>query len=562
MSSAKKTSILFGLVLLIIIMIPIFIPSSFARVDYEDVDRIQVIDESMIGKIYKVETLIDEYGIEILYKVNGEIVAITPGRNNCMGDLETGYNEYTGMYYYFCPPEFEYDVFHTLGYDTPAGSLTNGIGYISDYWKLVDVRDTGAYGSEGSGRVATFEAYFEKEVRNDNITTGTVLPKGSPLIACSIVNYYNENNELIDTIELEYSNADMTADQIFNEHYTELDYYVGLSNYNLQSYDYWKIRGYNNGGYLNYCHSIDLVASGPEEDTHKVTFFNDHNKGNVGLNNNVNYYSLAPGADVNFDINPSYGYQVSNVRVVDEDGRVINYQSNNGHYSFTMPNKDINVYVEYEKVKSNVRVEVVDETDDITISLEDLTRVEYEEEVIFKVTPIKGYQINDIKVIKDNGDEIEFFATDNKNEFSFIMPGEDVTIIPSYERVKNSVVVEDNNNTKEIKIEVNDASAVVYEDRVIFSVVPEDGYVVDKIIIKDEQGNEISYKKTNNENEYSFIMPDKDVIIKPMYKLKNNNIFDLINNPKTGVGIMIIVILLISAIVAGIILSKKKKVIN
>ena len=205
----------------------------------------------------------------------------------------------------------------------------------------------------------------------------------------------------------------------------------------------------------------------------------------------------------------------------------------------------------------NIDVEIRNETKDFDISIEDLTSVSEGEEVLFKVTPIKGYKITGIEIIDSNNNVITSSETSNKNEYTFIMPESDVTIIPSYERVSNSVTVEENSNTKEIKVEVNDATAVVYEDRVVFTVEPEEGYEVENIIIKDENNNKIKYQKLN-ENKYEFIMPDTNVVITPVYKRIENK--DIVN-PKTH-SIFYAVIIISLALWLGLLISKIKKRVN
>ena len=212
--------------------------------------------------------------------------------------------------------------------------------------------------------------------------------------------------------------------------------------------------------------------------------------------------------------------------------------------------------------KYSIDVEIKNETEDININIEDLTQVEAGEEVNFKVTPIKGYQVNTITIIDKENNEIEYTTTDNKN-YTFTMPETDVTIIPSYEKVKNAVNVEDNKNTKEIKIEVNDATAIVYEDTVKFKVEPQDGYEVESIEMIDKNNNKINYRKTNNKNEYEFTMPDTDVLIKPKYrKIESINVLDTLRNPNTGTGISIIIIfMLIISSITYIIFKRKKNYI-
>ena len=209
-----------------------------------------------------------------------------------------------------------------------------------------------------------------------------------------------------------------------------------------------------------------------------------------------------------------------------------------------------------------VNVEINNETEDLTVEIDDLSQVPEGETVNFKVTPIKGRKLTSLRIVDEDNNEVEYTTTDNKN-YTFTMPAKDVTIIPTYERVKNAVNVEDNKNTKEFIIEVNDSRAVVYEDTVRFKVEPEDGYEVEDIDIIDEENNKIDYKKTNNINEYEFVMPDTDVIIKPKYKLIPTNSSNIIN-PNTGTGIYIIIIfmLIISSITYITIKRRKNYILN
>ncbi len=215
-----------------------------------------------------------------------------------------------------------------------------------------------------------------------------------------------------------------------------------------------------------------------------------------------------------------------------------------------------NPYVISPKLKHKVDVLIKNETEDLTINLTDLTQVEEGTKVDFKVTPIKGYKVVNLKIVDEDNNEIEYETTDNKN-YTFTMPYQNVTIIPSYERVKNAVEVEDNKNTKEFAIEVNDTKAVVYEDKVVFTVEPKDGYEVEKIIIRDSNKEEIPYKKISN-NKFEFIMPDTDVLITPVYReIQNDNLA----NPKTySLTIKILLIIVLIAYLGTIIYTHKKRV--
>lgn len=253
---------------------------------------------------------------------------------------------------------------------------------------------------------------------------------------------------------------------------------------------------------------------------------------------------------------PNLGYKLLSIQIKDSIENEVEYQltENDNEYSFIMPDSDVTITPVYEKIKSSINVEIVNKTEDLNVEINDMTQVEYEEKVKFNVTPIKGYKVTSLKIIDKDNNELEYETTDNKN-YTFTMPASDVTIIPSYERVKNAVTVEDNKNTKEIKIEVNDATAVVYEDKVKFTVTPEEGYEVDTIEIKDSEGNKVEYQKTEKENEYEFIMPDSDVVIQPLFKkIEDPN---YIINPETGRNCLFFVLIMI--IIFTIKITKRKR---
>ena len=288
-----------------------------------------------------------------------------------------------------------------------------------------------------------------------------------------------------------------------------------------------------------------------------INIENDNEKGIISnLSNTTNIEELS---NVTFTITTKEGYILKELNIKDINNNSIEYTNINNEYSFVMPSTNVTITPIYEKVKHSVNVEIVNETEDVSINIIDMTQVEYDEEVIFKVTPIKGYKVNSIKILDENDNEIEYTKTDDTDEYIFTMPSSNVTIIPSYEKVSNAINVEDNKSTKEIIIQVDDSKAVVYEDIVKFTIVPEDDYEVEDIEIIDNNNNKIEYRKTDKDNEYEFIMPDTGVVITPSYRLKRSS--NNTTNPKTGNRFFIIVSLLLLIIsVIAIFFRKKERV--
>ena len=124
-----------------------------------------------------------------------------------------------------------------------------------------------------------------------------------------------------------------------------------------------------------------------------------------------------------------------------------------------------------------------------------------------------------------------------------------------------SIYTDENIKTKDISFNVNDTSFVKSGEMVTFKITPIDGYAIGNIEILDDDDNEILYNSTSNENEYSFVMPDTDVTIKPLYrKLDTSN--NTIVNPKTGITIIGLLIVFVMGMYIYYVLRKKYKNIS
>ncbi len=84
-----------------------------------------------------------------------------------------------------------------------------------------------------------------------------------------------------------------------------------------------------------------------------------------------------------------------------------------------------------------------------------------------------------------------------------------------------------------------------YGDTVTFKVTPEAGYKLDKVIVTDKQGNEVTF------TEYTFTMPDADVKIEAIF---------VVDNPNTS-SIALAAITTVAFIVLGIYFYCSKKIV-
>ena len=552
MNNNRVKSIVFVVVIALLLITPFVLPNSYAaKINPENVDKIDNFSSENNNKIYRYGTPIRHFGIEMKYYFNNIKFA-----------------EYSGVsnedYYYYAydtDPVTGGNINSHLELDSDeasklfVGATTDGndLSKISDYWKVR------SYSSIGEG-IVEFEPVFEKTLNPTNIENGLIIPNGVPIETCESVNYLDASGQVVYSNNLNYPHNDTYESESFISHLYDDNYYIGRFDQLLYSgaeTDYWVVDSLESEGEYNTSYSFGCISVNLKPvNIHIVTVNNNDSLGTFTKKNNLDYDELIEGNEVKFSLNPKYGYMVSSVNIVDESNNPVNYTVNNGVYQFIMPAANVSITTNYTKVKNSINVEIVNETEDLNVNITDMTQVEYGEEVDFNVKPIKGFKLNGLRIIDSSNNEIQYVTSDNVN-FTFTMPATDVTIIPSYERVKNAVIVEDNENTKEFTIEVADATAVVYEDTVVFSLQPDEGYEVDKIDITDEENNKISYNKTNVKNQYQFRMPDTDVTIKPFYRKINSG--NSILNPNTGRNILIFIVILVVVVGSLIFFIKKKK---
>ena len=206
------------------------------------------------------------------------------------------------------------------------------------------------------------------------------------------------------------------------------------------------------------------------------------------------------------------------------------------------------------------------QTDSFMASVSDLTKVEYNEKVTFSLEPIKGYTISNITIKDDQENIIEYESTGNSNEYFFIMPSSNIKIIPEYEKIKSAIIVEKNSHISNIMFNIEDITAIEYQETVKFNISLENGYEIDKVDIKTADG--IQMESTSSENEYIFTMPDKDVYINIMTNKKED--ISVVKeeeptepeeevNPQTSDGINKYLIILLISVSSLIVLIKVYK---
>ena len=264
---------------------------------------------------------------------------------------------------------------------------------------------------------------------------------------------------------------------------------------------------------------------------YKIVKGNDY----VILNNN----SYTAGKTASFKVQTREGLTIKDIIFTDEDGNNLNisYTKNGDNYQFEMPNKNVVITPNYRELKPFHL---------LTTSKSYITipnnSIEEEQEALFNINIPHGYKLLNI-TFSDGNNNLDINYEEDNNTYRFIMPSTNVEIDVQLEELPKYKIISDN-----IDITNNE----YYEgDKVVFRIKKILGKEIDKIIITDSTGKEVDVNITSKDDEYSFIMLDKDLTINVTYKS--------IINPKTFSNINVILKILLITIIISMNLYNKKE---
>lgn len=171
-----------------------------------------------------------------------------------------------------------------------------------------------------------------------------------------------------------------------------------------------------------------------------------------------------------------------------------------------------------------------------------LEEIESGTEIALSVAPEWGYEIDEITVSDEEGndlkEETEFKKVEDAAEentengeacgagedlterYTFIMPEKNVFVSAAFKEAetKYTITLEENIENGSAEIDVNEAFA---EDTVTITLTPDEGYITDIISVSDSGDNEVEHSKVSS-NVYTFKMPASDVTVSVSFKEKSD----------------------------------------
>lgn len=223
--------------------------------------------------------------------------------------------------------------------------------------------------------------------------------------------------------------------------------------------------------------------------------------GKVTPVDNSKVTNVEKGTKVELNVTPDKGYEIEKVSITDKaTGKEITpVTSENGKYTFTMPEGDVNVQASFKKVNYKVNVSNGIANGKLTV----VQTAQVDDKVTITATPNEGYQLTAIKVTVPGENSREFNPTESNGLYTFTMPASDVTISAEFSNKPYTVSIgklEHGNITF-------DESNIVANALVKLNVTPEKGYKLDSLVVTKENGEKVDV--TDN----TFVMPTSNVTI-------------------------------------------------
>ena len=243
----------------------------------------------------------------------------------------------------------------------------------------------------------------------------------------------------------------------------------------------------------------------------------ESNGGDVVVDNET----PATGDEVTVTVTPDIGKEVDQIIVKDENGNEIEVTKNeDGTYTYEQPEGDVTVEVIFKDREYDV--EIIEPKGGLVAV--DVESPKMGDEVIITIIPDAGKEVEKVIVKDADGKEIQLvkieistFARTGSNSvsYSFIYPASDVSIEVIFRDVEFDVEVPESNGGDVVV----DNEAPIMGEEVTITVTPDSGMKVDKIVVKDEEGNEIPVKD-NSDGTYTYEQPAGNVTIEVTFAKK------------------------------------------
>lgn len=211
--------------------------------------------------------------------------------------------------------------------------------------------------------------------------------------------------------------------------------------------------------------------------------------------------SASKGTKVTLTATPASGFTLNTVTVVDAKGVIVDVTNN----SFIMPDANVTVTATFKTgtTPSKYSVGIVSVANGYVYS--NPYQATQGTKITLSINPDATYALSSIKVEDSNGNTVNV-----SSDYTFIMPASDVTITPAFEKTSGTLYNVGFDSLINGDVIANTTS-VAKNGKVTLKIVPDEGYSLKSISVKDESDKTVSLSGTGTTR--TFTMPASNVIV-------------------------------------------------
>ena len=212
------------------------------------------------------------------------------------------------------------------------------------------------------------------------------------------------------------------------------------------------------------------------------------------------------GDFVTLTVTPATGYELEQLRVMDDETQVAVTITTEGKYTFVMPAGNVEISATFKMTDYTI---IIEPTENGTVTADKQT-ANMGETVTLTITPNEGYEFDQLIVMNGTTQVAVTITTEGK--YTFVMPAGNVVISTLFKMVDYAVTIQPAENGTVIA----DKQTANMGETVTLTITPNEGYEFDQLIVMN--GTTQVAVTITTDGKYTFVMPAGNVAISATYK--------------------------------------------
>lgn len=221
----------------------------------------------------------------------------------------------------------------------------------------------------------------------------------------------------------------------------------------------------------------------------------------------IDSHTATVGQKVYFTVEVQHDYYINSIEIKSTSGRIIELeqgQQGENKYSFIMPTANVTIYIECKPSTFKITAHSSQ-----NISMEISQQARFGDRVSGKLDIQKGYSLDKLIIVDSMDNKLDVAIQLSGNEFSFIMPSQDISIRLEQLHDEHDLEIEGLEGIIQEKVHAK----LHYDDTINIIFELEQGYQLKEILAYNADRQPIALEYSITDNGATAVMPDNDTII-------------------------------------------------